>query len=151
MAASETWTNQADFSTGQVVTQTHWHTYIRDCLTYVKGVLTGSNLQDVTINAAKSLLHGTQHVLRSASTTKQHAEGGSESFNVADLTDNYRTVTFAKAFASAPVVTLGAKDAFWPHNVAVTSLTSSGFSLRVNTNGFGAYNGVITWAALGAD
>jgi hypothetical protein len=151
MAGSETYTVPRDWSAGETVTAALLNTHIRDILTYIKGVLTGSNLQDVTINAAKSLLHGTQHVLRSASTTKQHVEAGSESFAMADLASTTRSVTFAKAFGSAPLVVLGTKDATKPLTVWTSGESTTGFTLNVSTSGYGAYTGVIPWIALGAD
>jgi hypothetical protein len=150
MPASETYSTR-DYATGETITQTIMNTYVRDPLAYLKGVLTNSNLQDVTINAAKSLLHGTQHVLRSASTTKQHIEAGSESFAMADLASTTRSVTFAKAFGSAPLVALGTKDATKPLTVWTSGESTTGFTLNVSTSGYGAYTGVIPWIALGAD
>jgi hypothetical protein len=151
LAASETWTTPKDWSAGEVLTSANFNAQVRDNPHYLKGVVSGSDLQDVVVHANRALKHGAQQVMRGASTTKQHVEAGNESFSMSDMTSTSRSVSFAKAFSAAPNIALGRRNSGVPGNSYTTSESTTGFTLYVNTGGYGAYTGIIPWVALGAD
>jgi hypothetical protein len=100
-AAGRTWVS------GETVTASQLNEQLRDRPDYTKEVIDGTSKQDVTINAARALLHGTQAVMRGSGSTKQHVEMVSISKAVGIGGTEDISATWAKAFSSAPKCAIG--------------------------------------------
>jgi ribosomal protein S5 len=143
---------------GETVTAALLNTHVRDNLDYLKGVLTDVSNQDVTINAARSLLCGTQQVMRAAAGTKQHVEGGRATISGTVTGNGNGTVgvTFAKAFSATPGITVSINAATGrdpsDFRCNVTSAGTTGFTATVELVGAGdATSVVVGWTAVGND
>jgi hypothetical protein len=101
------WTAVRTWVAGETVTAALMNTHVRDNLDYLKGTLTDTSNQDVTINTARALLHGTQAVMRGSGGTKQHVEIVSVSKALAIGATGDVSATWAKAFSSAPKCAIG--------------------------------------------
>jgi hypothetical protein len=98
MAASAIWTALTDAVSNTKLTAARWNTEVRDNLTYIKGVLSGLDLQNVTVHANRVLQWGTLRVLVHPFANKQHIEHGY--INVPS--NSQGTVTFTRPFADVP-------------------------------------------------
>lgn len=139
MAGSETYTTPADFTNGETVNDTKLNQQVRDNITYLKGVLTGSNLQNIVCNVAKLLLWGALAVLRAQDATLRHLSCGYVYTGVLTANVTFESaVTFSPAFSSVPVVTFGQSvnsdiPSHVSYGVKASTLTTTGFTLQVHT------------------
>lgn len=155
MAGSAVWTTPMDWAAGITVLATHLNPHIRDNETYLKGVLTGLDLQDVTVHANKQLLHGALAVMRGADATKRHVEGGSVgSGALGDHAFATASVTFVKSFSAGPPIgtSISAASAGTVAETSANALAASttGFSMQFLTQSAAATL-TATWIAVGAD
>ena len=140
MAGAETWTTPKDWVASTPLPASDLNTHVRDNLTYLKGVLGGSDLQNVAIHANKTLTQGGMRVHRHPSANNRHIEAAA-----AAMTGGSLSVTFADAYAIAPIV------------VAMSNTTYLGLYLSArSTTGCtivaaGASTETICWIAEGQD
>ncbi len=155
---AETWHASKDWpATDYVVTPTDMNEQVRDNIAYLKGVLTGSDLQDVTIHANKAFKHGAFFVHRRV-TAAGHIESGSHNFGtLAAGAEGTYAVTFADAYASPPNIAVAGngttQDATDPTVLPYAgSITTTGFTLAVKNTGAATRDNVtVSWIADGPD
>lgn len=140
MAGAETWTTPKDWVASTPLPASDLNTHVRDNLTYIKGVLGGSDLQNVTVHANKLLTQGGLRVERHPYANNRHVESGSTAMTAGSL-----SVTFTDAYAVAPAV------------VAISNASNLDLFLSArSTTGCtitaaGASTQVICWIAEGQD
>jgi len=98
---AETWHTPMDWpATDYVVTPTDMNEQVRDNPEYLKGVLSGSSLQAVTIAAAQVFKYGSLRVLCGGTDERRHICGARLTLDGSgDI-----SASFATAFASTPFV-----------------------------------------------
>lgn len=132
-------------ATDYVVTATDMNEQVRDNIAYLKGVLSGSNLQNVAIHANRLLTHGGMRVHRHPYNNHRHIEARAIHVPRDGGTTN---VTFANAFASTPNIVLGRETGASPEFIYITAKSATGFTVQ-NVRNDTDYWGF--WIAEGPD
>ncbi len=140
MAGSETWTTPKDWVASTPLPATDLNTHVRDNLTYLKGVLGGSDLQNVAVHANKLLTHGGMRVQRHPFANNRHIESASTAMTAGSL-----SVTFTDAYSVAPaVIALSNTDAL---SLLLSARNTTGCTITAA----GASTQTICWIAEGQD
>lgn len=156
MPGNAVWTVPRDWTNGETVTDTLLNTHVRDNLTYLKAVLDGQDLQNVSIHANRLLLHGGKRLVRHP--YNAHVKIVFDHVNAPDVAPNTEVtlnVTFAEAFgvgqiprvvACQAIETAGTAGKNAILNVGVTNITNTGCTLVLRSTDAGA--GTITGAKV---
>jgi hypothetical protein len=140
MPGSETWTTPQDWTASTPLPAATLNTHLRDNLTYLKGVLGGSDLQNVAIHANRTLSQGGMRVHRHPFANHRHIESGSAAMTAGSL-----SVTFADAYAVAPAVV--AMSNAINLDLFCSARTTTGCTITAS----GASTQTICWIAEGQD
>jgi hypothetical protein len=118
MAASETYTTPADWQDNSLINAAFCNPQIRDNIAYLKGVLSGSDKQDVVVHANKALKHGALQVMRGPDANKNHMCFGT-------ITSG-QSATFTLAFSQNPVIVTSGTVAtdYWAASISTTGFTA---------------------------
>jgi hypothetical protein len=152
------WTAVRTWVAGETVTAALLNTHIRDNIDYLKGIVTGSDLQNVAIHANKTLTQGGMRVQRHPYAYTRHMESGVASLSGSAPTGNClsSSVTWTDAFAATPsavgsVATITGSDG-GKVDVMCASASTTGMSLQAwNASGTTLTAATLYWIAEGRD